>query len=154
MRESFAVLDRNNDGSITRDDIADMLTQLGLDSSASSLTPYFPSSSSMNLSTYLSGLSAPLSDLSRSEELREAFSAFDVDDSGQVDVEELREALLCAPLEGQKRMSEREVERVMEEFVSRRTFAKGATGARGDVFRYNDFMAEVAGGGAQEVVPA
>lgn len=157
MRESFAVLDRNNDGSVTRDDVSEILSQLGLDASAQSLTSYFPPTSSsgngtMNLSTYLSTLSAPLSNLSHPEELREAFAAFDVDDSGQVDVSELRDALLDGPLEGEKRMSEREVESVMEGFMGRRAFAKGATGARGDVFRYAGFMAEVQGPGRREGV--
>lgn len=75
-----------------------------------------------------------------------------MDDSGQVDVSELRDALLMDPLDGEKRMSEREVERVMEGFVGRRTFAKGATGSRGEVFRYADFMAEVLGNGRREGV--
>lgn len=150
MRESFAVLDRDNDGAVTKDDVAEILNQLGLDDSAQSLAPYFPHSGSTNLSSYLNTLAAPLGDLSRPEELREAFAAFDVDDSGQVEVGELREALSSGPLDGGSRMSEREVDKVMEGFSSRRAFGKGNAGDRGDVFRYNDFMAEVQGGGRVE----
>lgn len=102
----------------------------------------------MNLNTYLSTLSSLLSDLSRPDELSAAFSAFDVDDSGQIDIAELRDALLHTPPErgGAAALTEREIERVMEGFTARRTFGKGAAGLnRGDVFRYNDFVAEIQG---------
>ena len=103
-----------------------------------------------------------MASLSPPEELLAAFSAFDDDDNGQVDVEELRDALLnTAPEEGLgggRGLSEAEVERVMAGFTGRKTFGKmgrgggrnqglGALGnARGEVFRYNEFVGTVAGG--------
>lgn len=85
-----------------------------------------------------------------------AFSAFDVDDSGQIDVMALRKALLdTAPEPGEDgaRLSEREVDQVVGEFVGRRAFgAKGMNVAKGkgEVFRYREFMAAVSGGGGTD----
>ena len=98
----------------------------------------------MNLARYLDTLSGPLAELSQPEELLAAFGAFDVDDSGQIDVAELKRALAE---EGE--MSEREVESVLAEFSGRRAFgAKGTHVAKGkgEVFRYREFMGAVGGG--------
>jgi Ca2+-binding EF-hand superfamily protein len=155
MRESFSVLDRSNASAITAVDVADMLSQLGLDSSPSSLSSYFPSSQTMNLATYLHTLSALLAPLSRPSELNAAFAAFDDDDSGQIDLVELKDALLhTVPEAGEKRLTEREIEKVVEGFSSRRAFGKGSRNmggvGRGEVFRYGEFMASVNGGGLGE----
>jgi hypothetical protein len=103
-----------------------------------------------------------MASLSPPEELLAAFSAFDDHDNGQVDVEELRDALLStAPEEGLgggKVLTEAEVERVMAGFTGRKTFGKMGRGggrnaavrafgnARGDVFRYQEFVGAVTGG--------
>lgn len=90
----------------------------------------------------------------------EAFSAFDADDSGQIDVGELREALITTLPEAgeeQRRLSEREVDMVMEGFTGRRAFKRGAvantaglgTGARKEVFRYGDFVKGIWGAGGE-----
>lgn len=93
--------------------------------------------------------------MSRREELLEAFSAFDADDSGQIDVNELREAL-CElapePGSGERMLSAAEVNACMEGFVGRRGFKKaqmgngGRLGGKGDVFRYYDFVGGIWGG--------
>jgi len=92
-----------------------------------------------------------LADLSRPDELAAAFAAFDVDDSGQIDVDELRDALLHTnPGPGKRALSGRDLDGVFEEFSSRRTLAKGMAGKeagkRGEVFRYMDFMGQIQGG--------
>lgn len=83
-----------------------------------------------------------------------AFAAFDEDDSGQIDVGELRDALLSTlpePGESGKMLSEREVDRVMDGFVGRRILKKGAMGnnsglgGRKEVFRYGDFVGGIWG---------
>jgi hypothetical protein len=83
-----------------------------------------------------------------------AFSAFDEDDSGQIDVKELRDALLhTAPEPGEKPLTEREIDRVMGGFMGRRAFGKqqmGGMGKRGEVFRYQEFVGSLAGGSAEE----
>lgn len=82
-----------------------------------------------------------------------AFGAFDVDDSGQIDVGELRRALVeTAPEPGEDvdGLSEREIEGILGEFSGRRAFgAKGTHVAKGkeEVFRYRDFMGSIVGGG-------
>ena len=94
-----------------------------------------------------------MASLSSPDELSAAFEAFDVDDSGQVDVTELRRALLETapePGDGGARLSEGEVDAVLGEFAGRRAFgAKGlhAGKGKGEVFRYREFMAGVWGGG-------
>lgn len=80
-----------------------------------------------------------------------AFAAFDERDGGEVDVGELRDALLhTAPT-----MGEREVEEALGGFVGRRAFgeegrggagAGSGGGARGEVFRYREWVAGLMGG--------
>ena len=99
---------------------------------------------------FLSTLSSLLAPLSSQQELVNAFAAFDDDDSGQIDVGELRNALLhTSPEVGERPLSEREVEQVISGFTGRRAFAKGV-GARGEVFRYQEFVNSVMGAGTQE----
>ncbi|KAH8815606.1 hypothetical protein F5884DRAFT_184053 [Xylogone sp. PMI_703] len=152
LREGFQVLDRDSDGLVGREDVAEMLTQLGLPSTPQDLGQFFPPShpQTLTLPTYLTMLSTLISSLSPASELISAFSAFDEDDSGQVDVAELRDALLhTAPETGGRALSEREIDQVMGGFVGRRAFSKhSGLGRKGDVFRYTEFVTSVLGGSA------
>lgn len=131
----------------TGERLTDVTPQTGQNAHPATLTTFFPPGSSpgMSLPTYISALSAPLAALSPPAELAAAFSAFDADDSGQIDVAELRNALLVT---GDGGMSPREVDAVLAEFTGRRAFAKGQTGPRGDVFRWRDFVGATSGAGA------
>lgn len=104
----------------------------------------------VTLPTYLNSLAGLLASLSPSSELLSAFSAFDEDDSGQVDLAELRDALLhTAPEPGDNALTEREVDKVMNGFAGRRAFSKhsaGGMGKRGEVFKYQEFVSSIAGG--------
>ncbi|KAM3065711.1 hypothetical protein ACMFMG_011414 [Clarireedia jacksonii] len=153
LREGFQILDRDSDGQVGREDVADMLTQLGLSSTPSELTAFFPPSTpqTVTLPTFLNSLATLLTTLSPTPELLNAFSAFDEDDSGQVDYAELRDALLhTAPESGEHPLTEREIDRVMSGFTGRRAFGKhsGAMGGarRAEVFKYQEFVASIAGG--------
>jgi Ca2+-binding EF-hand superfamily protein len=152
MRESFSVMDRDNDGHVNSADVADMLSQLGLSATPSSLAAYFNGAQSINLATFLNTLSDLLSGLSRSSELSAAFEAFDDGDDGQIDLAELKDALLhTAPEPGERKMTEREIDMVVEGFSGRRAFGKGGKGlGRGEVFRYHEFMATLTGGSGGE----
>ncbi|KAJ4293267.1 hypothetical protein N0V90_008549 [Kalmusia sp. IMI 367209] len=153
MRESFSVLDRNNSGHVDAADVAEMLSQLGLSATPSTLASYFPDGAkSINLATYLSTLSDLLSGLSHQSELNAAFEAFDDGDDGQIDLGELKDALLhTAPEPGERMLTEREIDMVVEGFSGRRAFGKGGKGlGRGEVFRYQEFVASVTGGGNAE----
>lgn len=83
-----------------------------------------------------------------------AFSAFDVDDSGQIDLTELSNAvLMTAPELGEEdlRMRESELDGILGEFSGRRVFGvKGTNVAkgRGEVFRWREFVGAVSGGGS------
>lgn len=110
----------------------------------------------MTLAVFLNSIASTLASMSPSTELLSAFSAFDDDDSGQVDLAELRDALLNTPPEpGERALSAAEVDRVMAGFSGRRAFSKtamaGGRNKRGEVFKYQDFVNSVAGGnGASE----
>ena len=124
---------------------------LGQDASPSSISPFFPPSTPQTLSlpAFLNTLSNLLTPFSSQMELVNAFAAFDDDDSGQIDVSELRDALLnTSPELGERMMGELEVDRVLGEFVGKRAFGKGlGNGSRADVFRYNEFLGSVMGSG-------
>ncbi|KAH7038188.1 uncharacterized protein B0I36DRAFT_346192 [Microdochium trichocladiopsis] len=164
LREGFQILDRNSDGVVTREDVADMLDQLGLPSSQSELSQFFPPSApqTMTLAVFINSIATTLAAMSPSTELLSAFSAFDDDDSGQIDVAELRDALLnTAPEPGERSLTPAEVDRIVSGFSGRRAFSKssvmaaardqhgGGFGAKGkgEVFKYHDFVQSIVGGG-------
>ena len=97
--------------------------------------------------SFLNTLASLLGPLSSQQELVNAFAAFDDDDSGQIDVGELRDALLHTnPESGGRPLDEREVNQVIGGFKGRREFTKGVSAVqRGEVFRYQDFIANVMG---------
>ncbi|KAE8145832.1 hypothetical protein BDV25DRAFT_163765 [Aspergillus avenaceus] len=152
IREAFQVLDRDNDGFVDKDDVADVLLNVGQD--ASRLSEFFPmgGAQTINFPSFLNILSNLLSPLSSRQELVNALAAFDEDDSGQVDVRELRDALLhTAPEDGEQPLSEREINEILDGFTGRRVFGgKGTTkgpggNKRGEVFRYQEFVEGVLG---------
>jgi Ca2+-binding EF-hand superfamily protein len=170
LREGFQILDRDSDGVVGKDDVADMLTQLGeskpsnlpiklthnsgLPSDPTSISRFFPSPTpqTLTLPTFLTQISTQLSALSAPSELLNAFAAFDDEDSGQVDLAQLKDALLhTAPEPGEANLTEREIEKIVSGFSGRRAFGKGTggqmgMGKRGEVFRYQEFVQAVAGG--------
>jgi len=123
-----------------------------MSANSSDITAFFPPSTpqTVTLPAYLNSLAGMLASLSPSSELLSAFSAFDEDDSGQIDLSELRDALLhTSPEPGEKALTEREIDRVMSGFTGRRAFGKhaaGGMGKRGEVFKYQEFVSSVAGG--------
>lgn len=128
----------------------------GLSATASDITAFFPPSTpqTVSLPTFMNSIASILASLSPPSELLSAFSAFDEDDSGQVDLSELRDALLhTAPEPGEKALTEREIDRVMSGFTGRRAFQKhsgGGMGKRGEVFKYQEFVASIAGGASAD----
>ncbi|KAK7203121.1 hypothetical protein BZA70DRAFT_81957 [Myxozyma melibiosi] len=95
IKESFTMLDSDRDSVISRGDLEQMLTSLGQMPSSKTLDSMMASMPSpLQFPTYLTAMSSILSQFSTREELVTAFSAFDNDDSGAADVDELREALL------------------------------------------------------------
>ncbi|KAI1613815.1 hypothetical protein EDD36DRAFT_208238 [Exophiala viscosa] len=168
MRESFSVLDSNSNGTIDAASVAETLQSLGLQES--NLTQFFPPGQAQQLSLpqYLNQLANILVGLSPQQELLNAFSAFDDDDSGQIDIAELRSALLnTAPDPGERSLSQKDIDRAMEGFTGRRILGKnviGIAGVRGlntpapkkggDVFRYQEFVANLTGGPATEAAQA
>ncbi|KAM0263043.1 hypothetical protein ACHAQJ_001422 [Trichoderma viride] len=152
LRDGFQILDRDCDGVVNREDVADMLGQLGLPSGSSDIGRFFPPSKpqTITLAAFLNSLAESLALLSPNTELLSAFSAFDEDDSGQIDWAELRDALLNTPPEaGQSALSTAEVDKVVEGFTGRRAFNRNMnahlSARRGDVFKYQEFVHSIMG---------
>ncbi|EQK98134.1 EF-hand-like domain protein [Ophiocordyceps sinensis CO18] len=152
LRDGFQILDRDCDGVVNGEDVADMLNQLGLPNGPSDVAQFFPSSRPQTtaLAAFLNSLAEVLAALSPSAELVSAFSAFDDDDSGQVDWAELREAVLnTAPEPGERALTAAEVDKVMSGFTGRRAFNRNMNaqiGAqKGEVFKYQEFVNSVMG---------
>ncbi|KAI1115991.1 EF-hand [Nemania sp. NC0429] len=164
LRDGFQIMDRDSDGAVNREDVVDMLTQLGLPAKASDVSQFFPPGGpqTMSLAAFLNSIATSLVALSPASELLSAFSAFDDDDSGQVDLAELRDALLrTAPEPGERTLAPAEVDKIIAGFSGRRAFSKSSMGMggggggggglgggprRGEVFRYQEFVNAVMGG--------
>lgn len=152
LRDGFQILDRDSDGIVNREDVADMLNQLGLPAGPSDVSQFFPPAGpqTTTLAVFLNSIATTLAALSPSAELLSAFSAFDDDDSGQVDLAELRDALLhTAPEPGERALTAAEVDKIMSGFSGRRAFSKsmaGGLGKRGEVFKYQEFVNSIVGG--------
>lgn len=163
LRESFSVLDSNSTGTITPSCVAETLQSLGL--STNEMSQLFPPGypQQISLPQYLNSLATALVNISPQQELLNAFSAFDDDDSGQVDVAELRRALLATPPEpGERALTERDIDEALNGFTGRRILGKhgvglsglrnvgpqavGANRKNGDVFRYHEFVSNLSGG--------
>ena len=124
----------------------------GQDSSAAVTSRFFPPGSRdavINFPTFLNMLSSMISSLSSAQELANALAAFDEDDSGQIDVDELREALLQTTPDGREGpLTVREINEVLKGFTGRRMFG-AKNSKRGDVFRYHEFVAAASGGSGE-----
>lgn len=88
--------------------------------------------------------------MSTFQELLNALAAFDDDDNGQIDVAELRDALLhTAPEEGETPLTAQQIEEVFSGFTGRKAFGgrgpKSGMSKRGEVFQYHDFVRSVVG---------
>ncbi|RYO96551.1 hypothetical protein DL766_005752 [Monosporascus sp. MC13-8B] len=155
LRDAFQVLDRDSDGVVNREDVADMLGQLGRPTNPSDLSEFFPPGGpqTMTLAVFLNSIAASLAAMSPAAELLSALAAFDDDDSGQADLVELRDALVrTAPEPDERALTPAEVDKIVQGFSGRRAFTKqsvSAAGAakRGEVFRYREFVNSIVGGG-------
>lgn len=117
-----------------------------------------PGGQTITLAAFLNSIASALAQLSAASELLSAFSAFDDDDNGQVDLAELREAVLNTATEpGVHRLSEADVAKIMSDFTARREFTRSMTGKlpgkKGDVFKYRDFVGSITGGNGTSEAP-
>lgn len=125
------------------------------------MSRFFPPSGpqTIALATFLNSIATSLASLSPSAELLTAFSAFDNDDSGQVDLAELRDALLhTAPEPGERALTPAEIDQVLSGFSGKKAFGgkmkgAGGFGKRAEVFRYQEFVASIAGGNSGNAQP-
>ncbi|KAK9369702.1 hypothetical protein V1509DRAFT_618863 [Lipomyces kononenkoae] len=97
IKETFTMLDNDRDGIVSAGDLEQMLTYLGQYPSSDTINDMMARMPSpLQFPSYLTAMSSILCQFSSKEELVTAFSAFDDDDSGQADSQELRDALIEA----------------------------------------------------------
>lgn len=147
LKESFTLLDKDGDGVVSSDDLSGILASLGQDASPSATANFLASAPSpFNLASYLTHLSQHLSLLSPASELLTAFEAFDENDDGMVDLEELKNALT----EMGDRMSLEDVNKALKGFTRRRGLRRGGGGPGGEEFRYREFVDLLVGKSADD----
>ena len=130
-----------------------LIYMTGQDAPTTATAQFFPPGApqTLPLPTFLSTLSSLLAPLSSQTELINAFAAFDDHDSGEIDVGELKDALLhTAPDPGESGANAREVEEILGGFVGKKAFGKemrgGGSAGRGEVFRYREWVGGLMGG--------
>ncbi|KAK9451844.1 uncharacterized protein V1518DRAFT_409699 [Limtongia smithiae] len=95
IKQSFTMLDNDRDGIISRTDLQNMLTSLRQQPDPQTIDKMMTQiPGPIQFPVYLTAMSSILSRFSSKEDLVNAFSAFDNDDNGQADAQELREALI------------------------------------------------------------
>ncbi|GAA5861831.1 hypothetical protein JCM8547_008569 [Rhodosporidiobolus lusitaniae] len=121
FREAFSLIDQDNDGVISEEDLRGLLTSLGTPPTPAQLSSFLSSASlshtpsgqpGVSFTTFVSLLASRLSELDGESELLEAFASFDETNSGYVKAEEVRRALGEEGREGE-RMSGEEISRLL-----------------------------------------
>ncbi|EMR08488.1 hypothetical protein PNEG_03314 [Pneumocystis murina B123] len=130
FKESFALLDKDGNGIISKEDLEAMLVSLGQNPTSSDLS-YMLSliPSPLNFAAYLTFFSTYLSEISPREEIMKAFQTFDEDNSGKVNFYDLKDALMTMG----SRMSEHQVDNALKKFVN------------GNFVQYQDLVDALAG---------
>lgn len=130
FKESFALLDKDGDGFVSRSDLGAMWTSLGLSKSAGELDAMLAElPTPLNFAAYFTAMTSLLNDISSRDDLMGALTAFDEDDSGKIDVKELKEALTT----GRDAMSQEDADAVLK------------LHSRNGKFNYNAFVESIAG---------
>ncbi|WWC71578.1 uncharacterized protein I206_105536 [Kwoniella pini CBS 10737] len=117
FKEAFTMIDQDGDGRVTENDLKVMLSNLGQTPTPSLLQNLLTSrpgsvkgisSEGINFTQFLSMMGEHLIQLDNEKELIDAFSCFDENDKGWIDVNEVRKWLA----EMGDRMNEEEIERL------------------------------------------
>lgn len=130
FKESFALLDKDNDGIISRADLEAMTTSLGLRKSRAEMDEMLNSlPTPLNFAAYFTAMSSLLVDMSSREDLLGALMTFDEGDTGKIDIKEFKDSLTS----GRNGLSEAEVDNVIQSF------------SRNGNFNYHLFVESLAG---------
>lgn len=152
LKEAFTLLDKDGNGTISEDDLTEMLVSLGKDPSdeeVQSMLKEMPQP--LTFSSFLTGMSSLLCNVSSSGDLLGAFAAFEEDhrtvateggapvahDERRIHVDELREMLI------ETGMSGKDVDTCFAPFLK-------TGGLAGDWFYYRDFVNMMRGGNLGE----
>lgn len=158
LKEAFTLLDKDGNGTVSEEDLTEMLVSLGKDPSAgevASMLELMPQP--LTFSSFLTGMSALLCNVSSSGDLLTAFAAFEDDRTApsagaagaataaatgapasnphedRIHVDELKEMLL------ETGMSSQDIDTCFAPFLK-------AGGLQGDWFYYRDFVSMMRGG--------
>jgi Ca2+-binding EF-hand superfamily protein len=148
LKEAFTLLDSDGNGTVSSQDLAEMMVSLGFPADAASeaeatrMLALMPQP--LTFSSFLTGMSGLLSKLSSVADLNQAFTAFEDDapatagitagrkHEGRIHVDELRELLV------ESGMNEADVNQCFKSFTK-------PGGLSGDWFYYKDFISLVKG---------
>lgn len=138
LKEAFTLLDKDGNGTVSEDDLTEMLVSLGKDPSAKEVHDMLElMPQPLTFSSFLTGMSSLLCNVSSSGDLLSAFAAFESDNQQQqgerIHVDELKEMLV------ETGMSAQEVDTCFAPFLK-------AGGMQGDWFYYRDFVSMMRGG--------
>lgn len=130
FKESFHLLDKDGDGQISHADLSAMLTSLGTpksDAEISAMLQELPNP--LNFAAYFTAMTSLLVDTSSRDELIHALATFDEDETGKINIKELKESL-CS---GKDALTEQQVDSIVKPF------------SRNGFFNYNSFVESMAG---------
>lgn len=152
LKEAFTLLDSDGNGTVSAQDLVEMMVSLGLpagaESEAEAAEMLMLMPQPLTFSSFLTGMSGLLGKLSSAADLKEAFAAFEDDgttlgttvpvgmtgskDTGRIHVDELKEMLM------ESGMSETEIDQCFKSFIK-------PGGLSGNWFYYKDFISLVKG---------
>ncbi|KAJ4762489.1 hypothetical protein LUZ62_072864 [Rhynchospora pubera] len=98
-REAFSLFDKDNDGFITKQELATVIRQLGQNPSDEDVQEMISEvdtdgNGTVDFSEFLSLMEKKLKETDSEDELREAFKVFDKDNNGFISASELRTVLM------------------------------------------------------------
>lgn len=130
FKESFHLLDKDQDGQISHADLQAMFTSLGQSKSNKEIEAMLAEiPKPLNFAAYFTAMSSLLADTSSRDDLMGALMTFDEDDSGKISVKELKESLTS----GRNALSEAEVDSITAQY------------SRNGKFNYHAFVESLAG---------
>ena len=130
FKESFHLLDKDQDGNISHADLAAMFTSLGQSKSSKDIDAMLSElPKPLNFAAYFTAMSSLLADTSSRDELMKALMTFDEEDTGKIDLAELKDSLTS----GRDGLSAAEIDSITASY------------SRNGKFNYHAFVESLAG---------
>lgn len=91
FRETFRLIDKNNDGKLNDSDIKDTLSEIGVEYNDNLLLQLLNDKEEINQSTFISNFNNKFELFDKKQELLDAFDSFDIEQNGTIDIKSLNE---------------------------------------------------------------